>query len=348
MQHITLTVSHISKETNEAVKITFEPHSTVKNYKAGQFLTFIIPLNGQEYRRSYSLCSSPLEPNLSVAVKRVKGGVISNYLCDQLQVGDKIEALPPFGNFTVEPMSTAKRHFVLIGAGSGITPLMSMLKTILQQEPQSRVSLIYGNRNESSIMFSQELATLQQNYVSRFKLVHVLSQPSLKWQGVSGRITAALLSELLRQLEPIDVFTVTNYYLCGPVGLMQTAIEVLERKKVAATNIHHESFGEPLKSHQATVQDSNTPIQITIINEGESCAVTVQPGQTILEAGLNAGYDLPYSCQSGVCTACRGKVKSGKVSIDEADGLSEQELEEGYVLTCVGKPLSENVIIEMG
>jgi ring-1,2-phenylacetyl-CoA epoxidase subunit PaaE len=348
-----LTVKKIIRETSDAISIHFDPPPQAAPYLSGQFLTLISSVNGKSVRRAYSLCSSPVsDADWAVAVKRVEGGLMSNFLNEQLKEGAQIELLPPMGNFVVKTEPSKSRHFVLFGGGSGITPLYSIAKTVLKSEPGSFVSLIYGNRDSDSIIFKTGLDQLGQEYKDRFALIHVLEKPPGDWSGLTGYITVEVVKNSLRlfpQLPSTDTF----YYMCGPLPMMDSVRQSLDLLGIPAAHIFRESFfSDQSKSadEKAVVVNSNKPgIQtVTILLEGKEYKVEVAPEESILQAALDDDIDMPYSCQSGLCTACRGKCLSGSVHLDEREGLSDSELKEGYVLTCVGHPITPGVIIEIG
>jgi len=346
-----LTVENIIRETPDTISIHFkQPVNQKITYKAGQFLTLLVPIEGTTQRRSYSMCSSPVtNDSLVVTVKRIAGGKVSNYLNDHLKPGAMIEVMDPMGTFTVEPRPEARRHLILVGAGSGITPLISIAKTVLHAEPQSRISLLYGNRNEQSIIFKTELESLAQHYSGRLEVIHVLSQPSPAWTGHTGRLNQSLG---LKLLEHLPQWPDTAYYICGPEGMMEEMKNALKILHVSPDKVHTESFVSVAKEevHGQVIEEPSLSVQdhtVTIIYEGAEYRVAVPASKTILEAALDNDIDLPYSCQSGMCTACMGKCVSGKVKLDEEDGLSETEIKQGYVLTCVGHPLTGDVIIEI-
>ena len=353
MKYYRLKVQEIVKETPDTITIHFQqPSQEPIPYKPGQFLTLIVEINGEKVRRSYSMSSSPhLDKTLAVSVKRVSNGKVSNYLNDRLRVGDSLEVMEPMGTFSPVLHASQQRHAVLFGAGSGITPLISIIKSILATESRSQVSLIYGNRNTESIIFRKQLEALSTQYAGRFNLVHVLSQPEDNWNGHTGRLNQTSILKLLEHLPNVDRPD-TEYYMCGPEGLMDEVKKALAIMHVASDRMHKESFVTSTSVVTPVVADepvSNVIVtrDVTVIYEGSEYKFTVTPKQTILEAALDQDIDLPFSCQSGLCTACRGKCLSGKVKLDEEDGLSEHELKEGYVLTCVGHPLTNNVVIEI-
>ncbi|AUD02996.1 ferredoxin--NADP reductase [Spirosoma pollinicola] len=349
-----LKVKDVDRETADAVTISFwHPISEEIRYQPGQFLTFLLNVNGQKVRRSYSMASSPhVDVSLSVSVKRVPGGLASNYLFDRIKPGDIIESLEPMGTFVPKLEPQNRRTIILIGAGSGITPLFSMAKSALHVEPNSRVWLIYGNRNQESIIYKDHLDAMEQAYgKSRFQVSHILSQPSPGWTGAEGRLNQHTLTKLFDQVPSADLKN-ASVYLCGPDGMMAEARAALSLVGVPTERVHKESYvsapvaaGEVVEE-PVTAADSGSP-EVTILYEGSEYKFAVAPHQTILEAALDLDIDLPYSCQAGMCTACLGKCTSGKVKLDEEDGLSESELKAGYVLTCVAHPVGRDVVIEI-
>jgi ring-1,2-phenylacetyl-CoA epoxidase subunit PaaE len=342
-----LTVKEIVEETPTTKTIYFwQPIHQAVSYKAGQFLTIIVEINGKKERRSYSMSSSPREANLAITVKRVANGLVSNYLCDKIKVGDAIEVMEPMGHFIVEPDTNNSRNIVLFGAGSGITPLLSIAKTILLAEPHSNVYLIYGSRSENEIIFKSQLDELEHKNVGRFKIIHVLSQPTYTWVGYKTRINQANTAQFLKQDVAIDI-PKAEYFICGPEEMMSQVESTLKLFNVPLDNIHKEHFGEdttPIKNEITEDEIHSSEQNVTLIYEGKSHQVVVQAHETILEAALNQDIDLPYSCQAGMCTACMGLCTQGSVKMDEEDGLTENEIKKGWVLTCVAHPTSTNVI----
>ncbi|GGG48738.1 ferredoxin--NADP reductase [Hymenobacter glacieicola] len=363
--YLTLTVVELTQETPDAVTIHFErPDRQAVACQPGQFLTLILPCGpgGKKERRAYSLSSTPAEaPRLAVTVKRVAGGLVSNYLLDTVRVGQQLEVMAPLGNFTLVPQPKSARSIVLVGAGSGITPLMSMLKAVLREEPQSHVLLVYGNRNEEAVIFANQLRQLEQQYASRFQVEYVYSQPKNPTSGHrhTGRLNRTMLLRILEQRHQFPAAQ-AEYFLCGPDGLMVEAQAALELLGVPASRIRRESFvaaadasetaaAQPSGHGDVSTAPDDKPgsYTVTINYEGSEYQFPVAPSQTILEAALDQDIDLPYSCQAGLCTACRGKCLSGKVHLDEREGLSDAEIKQGYVLTCVGHPLTSDVVIEI-
>jgi ring-1,2-phenylacetyl-CoA epoxidase subunit PaaE len=349
-----LKVKQIIRETPDTISIYFkQPFFSKIRYKPGQFLTLLVPINGQVERRSYSMSSCPhTEDELCVTVKRVANGKVSNYLNDYLKPGQELEVMEPMGSFHLD-LHPVQRHVVLIGAGSGITPLMSIAKAVLRMESTSIVSLLYGNRSEDSIIFKETLDKLQKQFSGRFQVFHILSRPGHSWTGYRGRLSRTLATKLLNELPKLNVHKM-DYYLCGPQEMMEEMQETLLAMQVPAEKIHKESF---VTTPAASTAKPETEVatssvikteEVTLRYDGSEYKIKVSPNKTILEAGLDSGLDLPYSCQSGLCTACRGKCISGKVKMDEEDGLSPQEIKQGFVLPCVSHPLSPDVVIEIG
>jgi len=348
-----LKVLRINPETKDAITIEFEHPSAGKlNYRAGQFLTLITTIDGKEVRRAYSLCSSPeTEPNLTVAVKRVENGLMSNWLPNNLSVGQLLKVMEPMGNFTIDFNKTKKRHLILFAGGSGITPMISIIKSLLANEPQSIASLVYCNRNEDSIIFKDSLFELESKHKGRLNVIHILDEASPSWKGLSGLLKLEILEKLMKQIPSLGTEN-TTYLICGPEGMMKNVEQLLDKLQIPKDNIIKESFiNTKLESEKKReLQDSpeRKPHEVKIIYNGAEYQFLVPANKYILETALSLGIDLPFSCQSGLCTACRGKALSGKVHIDDSDGLSQSELDEGYVLTCVGHPISDDVVIEIG
>jgi ring-1,2-phenylacetyl-CoA epoxidase subunit PaaE len=281
----------------------------------------------------------------AITVKRISGGLVSNFLCDNVKVGDSLEVIEPMGNFVIEPDADATKNYVFVGAGSGVTPLMSMIKTLLHKEPKSKIHLIYGSRHEDQIIFKKQLDVLEKDYADRFTVLHVISQPAANWPGLKGRINQASTVYYLKQELGIDIAK-AHYYLCGPLEMMEEVQRALGIFEVPSSQIHKELFNTA-PSMETAASDNDVAREITLIYEGKEHQVTVQPHETILEAALEADLDIPYSCQAGMCTACMGLCKSGSVVMDEEDGLTAGEIAKGYVLTCVAHPTSDGVVIDL-
>ena len=345
-----LNVKEIKQETADAISIVFDMPDGGLDYKAGQFLTLICDVEGKEVRRSYSFCSSPFTDDyLAVSVKRVEGGLMSNYLPDMIKEGDKVKVMEPMGKFTTEYGESNKRHLVMFAGGSGITPIMSHIKSLLSQEKDSVASLIYCNRDIDSIIFKDTLEKLQTEFEGRLHVIHILDNAPINWQGPSGLLNKEMLTKLFERIPDWGIDK-TTYLMCGPEGMMKNAENLLSDLNIPADKIVKESFvaGTIGKEEVAVSNDEIVAEEVTIVYDGEEHSVLVEPNTTILEAALDQGIDLPYSCQSGLCTACRCKKLSGDIKMDEEEGLSEAELKDGYVLICVGHPLTNDVKLEVG
>ena len=349
--YLSLTVKEVVKETADAISIHFhQPEEAPIQYKSGQFFTIIADINGKEERRAYSLCSSPfVDEHPAVAVKRVDGGLMSNYLGDHLKAGDSLKLMEPIGNFVTEFNPSNSRHLVLFGGGSGITPLISIAKSALDQEPNSKVSLVYANRNVESIIFKTKLDVMQSANPDRFKVWNVLESKPVDFVGDEGYLTQEIIKNALSNL-PQFAPESTEFFMCGPGPMMDVVTSSLNNLGIDKSRVHKESFTTSESKKEESTQESDEIIarEVTIIYDDEEYKYTVEPGESILEKGLEEDIDLPFSCQSGLCTACRGKCTSGKVKMDEDEGLSEAEINEGFVLPCVSHPMSDDVVIVIG
>ena len=351
-QYSSLKVREVVRETADTVSLFFEQPEPFLEYKPGQFLTLILDINGKEERRSYSLCTSPfVDPYPGVSVKRVSEGVVSNYLNDHIRPGKTINILKPLGSFTTDFHSKNKNHFVMIAGGSGITPIMGIIKSVLVNEPDSKVTLLYCSRSENEIIFKDQLDKLAEANAPRLEVVMNISKPSENWKGMKGRIDADKIKEVLSTSAHTAAEKV-KYFLCGPEGLMDTAKETLLSLNVPKEDIMKESFYTSASEDagDSTAQGVERPVlsrEVTVVLNGEEFSYNVDPDKTILEAGLDENLDMPYSCQSGLCTACRGRLISGEVKMDEDAGLSDNEKKEGYILCCVSRPMSADIKINI-
>ncbi len=351
-KYFDLRVKDIIQETKDAISIVFDhPAGGKISYKAGQFLTLISNVNGKEVRRAYSLCSSPfVDSDLAVTVKRVEKGLMSNWLPDNLKAGSTLRVMEPMGQFTTDLNGSNKRHIILFSGGSGITPMMSIIKSVLAQEPNSICSLIYCNRDIDSIIFKGALEKLEITYEGRLHVIHVLDSAPMNWQGYSGLLNHDMLTKLFERVPDWGIAS-TTYLMCGPEGMMKNVETLLNARSIPKEKIFKESFVQGIIAKEEKKEIASGELkarEVTIRYDGQEYKVLVPPNKAILETALDQGIDLPYSCQSGLCTACRGKALSGQVKLDEEEGLSQSERAEGYVLTCVGHPLTDDVVIEIG
>jgi ring-1,2-phenylacetyl-CoA epoxidase subunit PaaE len=343
-----LQVKEVIQETADTVTLSFwHPISEQIKYKAGQFITISIPtIDGKKVKRSYSMSSSPATDSaVAVTVKRVPNGLVSNYLNDNVHTGDFLEVIEPMGSFFFEPSENANSNIFLFGAGSGITPLISIAKTTLKTESNTKVHLLYGNRSEESIIFKKELEILESQYKERFSVHNILSQPSDTWVGAKGRINQANTTLWLKDAS-VD-FKKDHFFMCGPEEMMDDLKKIFELYDVDKSQVHYERFNAPMQEEDTVNTDELKRQTVKVIYDGDTHEFVVEPHQTILEAALEQDIDLPYSCQAGMCTACLGKCTDGKVKMDEEEGLTEKEIAQGYILTCVSHPMSEGVVVEI-
>ena len=357
MESYKLKVNKVLSQTDKGVSLHFDKPEN-GDYKAGQFLTLILDVNGKSERRAYSLCSAPQADNdWAVAVKRVEGGLVSNFINDNIKAGDEIEVLEPIGNFVLAENS-GKRKVVFISGGSGITPILSMLKTVLTNEKDAEVYMIYVNTDIDNVIFKDDLHELEKAHAN-LKVHHHLSSENIrkitkktkKLFGLikksetieSGRITPESMAKEIRDWNATDA----EFYMCGPNGLMHTAEDCLKLLRVKAHQVHKESFTQELEPDGSKVSgNEGVDSVVTLKINGEEHEVEIKKGKSILFAALDKGIDVPFSCQSGLCTACMGNCTQGNVVMDHEDGITEEEKAKGNVLTCVGHPTTDKVTIE--
>ncbi|MEQ8472703.1 MAG: ferredoxin--NADP reductase [Marinoscillum sp.] len=344
-----LVIREVVQIAKEAVNLVFERPEEPFNYKPGQFITIIKEIDGKKVRRAYSLCTTPFEDQYpAVTVKRVPGGIMSNHINDDFKAGDVVEIMEPMGMFTTDYDQSNERQVVFLGGGSGITPLYSLLRSVLIKEPKSKVALVYGNRSEEYIVFKDALEGLKKAYGGRIEVVHILEDNSSEYAAHSGRPTAETMRDIV---DGLSISSKTEFFICGPEPMMDIASKGLKLLGIADQNIRQESFdsGKTSPSVKAeTKSKSNNTSEVTILMDGQEYVLNVDRDTPILDAGLDEEIDMPYSCQSGLCTACRAKCLEGEVDQEDAEGLSQSESDEGYVLLCIGKPLSDKVKVEVG
>jgi ring-1,2-phenylacetyl-CoA epoxidase subunit PaaE len=350
-----LKISEIRNETEDCVSVSFQiPDEWQEEfrYRAGQNITIRYQIGGEELRRSYSICSSPLENELRVAIKKLEGGRFSTYAHAHFRPSLALDVLAPTGNFTLNLQATNKKHYVAFAAGSGITPVISLLKTILKEEPLSRFTLVYGNRNRSAMIFREELMALKNDYPERFQLIPVFSREKMDAPIFEGHIDAAKCELIFSEIIPIA--RDQEYLLCGPAQMIFAIRDWLLAKKIKEIKIHFELFADPGESGAAVKrvslekkESSGGKSRVTIRLDGISWDVDIpMDGPTILEAATQAGADLPYACRAGVCASCRAKLMQGKVIMEQNYALAEEELEEGFILTCQAHPASDKLVID--
>ncbi len=333
-----LRVVNVVRETDDAVSIYLtEEDGSPLEFQPGQFLSIDVEVDGQRLRRAYSL-ASPSLPDVPrhITVKRIQDGRASNLLNDTIAEGAELKVLGPSGSFTVEPRAVNQRHLVMIAGGSGITPIMSILETVLRVERDSRVTLIYGNRGWDDVIFRDRLSALCEEFGDRLTVDHVLEDPPEWWTGERGLLTVEILESRLRALQ-IEDDGLQRYFICGPTPMMEAAHVVLAGRGIAASRIAEERFTSP--EARSGARGSGKTERVVVSRAGREHGVQVAAGQTILEAGLAAGLDMPFSCAMGGCGACRVRLEDGQVEMEEPNCLSQAEREQGYVLACVGRPL---------
>jgi ring-1,2-phenylacetyl-CoA epoxidase subunit PaaE len=342
---VVLRIRNIISETSDTRTFVLElPDGGSLSYEPGQFLTFLLHVHGHEVRRSYSMSSTPgVDALPAITIKRVANGEISRYWHDHVEVGTLLTALPPAGRFTLEPADGTARDIVLIGAGSGITPLFSILKYVLVNEPESRVTLLYASRRERSIIFGKQLAEWQQGYPDRLEITHVLSQPTDDWLGTRGRINNFRLERMIGRYLRFPAEQ-ARFFLCGPFELMRTTEITLRFMGFEDDQIRKENFvidpAPPPPKHS----ESHT-IQLTF--RSQTYTLEVPAYTTILQAGLEQGLPIPYSCRGGRCATCAALCRSGTVRMSINDVLTDRDLAQGWVLTCTAYVESEGVVVEV-
>ena len=349
-----LVIKELKKETTDCVSVLFEIPDAIKNdfaFKHGQSLTMRTFLNGEEVRRTYSLCSSPLDNEWRVAIKKQEGGLFSTFANDQLKEGDLLEVMPPVGKFYTELNAANKKNYLALAAGSGITPVISIIKTTLRTEPNSQFTLVYGNRNKNSIIFKEELEALKDKFIERFRIIHILSRERTDAPINSGRIDLNKLNEL-RKL--INYKIVNEFFVCGPEEVIFSVKDFLESSGIDKRTIHFELFITPgeetktkAKREKSKSQEPGAKSKITVKLDGISFDFELGMNDLpILDAALKQGADLPFACKGGVCCTCKARLIQGEVDMEVHWGLEEEEIEQGYILTCQSHPKTETVVVD--
>lgn len=349
-----LKVAEVTRETADCVSVVFDVPADLRNefnYIQGQYLTLKLKVNGEELRRSYSLCTSPVaDRELRVAVKKVKDGRVSTFINDSLKAGDEMEVMTPMGNFHSPLSPTNKKNYILFAGGSGITPMLSIIKTVLQSEPGSKITLFYGNRDEAAVIFKKQLDELAAKNTDRFKLYHILEHCG---EDVEELCKGILLPEKVKSLiaKYVDLNADNLFFICGPGPMMENVKVVLGELKVDQKKIHIEYFTAVEAAVKAAEEKNATAeviqSKVTIILDGEEIVQDLASnGPSILDTAMDAGLDVPFACKGGVCCTCRAKVMEGKVRMDLNFALSQEELEQGYILTCQAHPITPTVIVD--
>ncbi|MEM8522413.1 ferredoxin--NADP reductase [Flavobacterium sp. PL12] len=340
-----LIIKEVKRETKDAVSILFNvPEELKSNYKfiAGQYLNLKLTLDGEEIRRAYSICSSPESGELRIAVKAVKGGAFSQFANTKLKAGDVIEVGTPEGKFTFEPQADRQKNYVAFAAGSGITPILSILKSVLKDEPKSSFVLVYGNKTPEETIFHQELHELQLKYVGRLFVHYVFSQAKAD-NALFGRIEKAAVNFVLKNKHKELEFD--KFYLCGPEEMINIVSDVLKEHNVKESNIKFELFASSTAENKIEKSLSGHS-KITIMVDDEETTFEMSQKQTVLDAALKQGIDAPYSCQGGICSSCLARVTSGTAEMSKNSILTDKEIASGLILTCQAHPTSESIYID--
>ncbi len=348
-----LTIKEVKRETPDCVSVQFEIPDELKErfaFQHGQSLTMRTNINGEEVRRTYSLCSSPLDKQWRIAIKKVDGGLFSSFANEKLQKGEVIEVMEPVGKFYTKLDPSNKKNYLAFAAGSGITPVLSIIKTTLRTEPGSSFTLVYGNRSRGSIIFFEELEALKNQFMERFTLINILSRERTESPINYGRIDTSKLDELSKL---IDYSNTDEVFICGPEEMIFGAKDFLVKQGIKEKNIHFELFtsSTPVKSkikNQKSKIDSGPASKISVKLDGRNFdfELPFDSETPILDAALAQGADLPYACKGGMCCTCKAKLTAGEVMMDVHWGLEEEEIEQGYILTCQAHPKTEYVAVD--
>ncbi|HMG66469.1 MAG TPA: 1,2-phenylacetyl-CoA epoxidase subunit PaaE [Chitinophagaceae bacterium] len=348
-----LVIKEIIKETAECVSVQFDIPNELKKdfaFKQGQSLSMRIYLNGEEIRRTYSICASPLDDEWRVAIKKQEGGLFSGFAHDQLKKGDVLEVMQPVGKFYTDLDPANKKNYVAFAAGSGITPVLSIITTTLRTESNSQFTLVYGNRNKTSIIFKEALEGLKDKFIDRFRIIYILSRERTDTTINSGHINLSKLNELNKL---IDYKHTDEFFICGPEEMIFSVKDFLNNEGIEKSKIHFELFTTPGEKHHGVIRHSPSQKE-----EGPMSKISVKldgisfdfdlgfNGESILDAALKQGADLPFSCKGGVCCTCKARLIEGEVDMEVHWGLEHDEIEKGYILTCQSHPKTERVIID--
>jgi ring-1,2-phenylacetyl-CoA epoxidase subunit PaaE len=347
-----LPIARVERETRDAIAITFAVPARLREqfrFEQGQHLTLRADIEGEDVRRSYSICSAVDDGTLRIAVKRSPGGVFSTWANEALAAGAAIDVMPPMGHFNVPLDPAAKRHYAGFAAGSGITPLLSIVKTTLATEPRSRFTLFYGNRASGTVMFKEELAALKDTYIDRFNLVHVLSREAQDIDLLHGRIDRAKADALIAHWLPGD--EIDAAFVCGPEGMMDAVVAALKGRGFPDAKIKIERFAASIPKHQRMARPlpkaAQTECEVTVIIDGSRKSFLLEKEkENILEAGLANGIELPYSCRGGVCSTCRCRLVEGEVDMDVNFALEDYEVARGFILSCQSYPVTDKVVVD--
>ena len=355
-QFHSLTIADVAPETDNAIKVSFAVSEALRDtfsYTQGQYLTFESDIDGELVRRSYSICSGVNDDAMQIAIKRVEGGVFSNYANDNLKTGDTLDVMPPQGSFYTELDADQSRNYLFIASGSGITPVVSNIKTILEDEPNSRVTLLYSNQRTNTIMFRETLSFLKNRHMTRFHWVNIMSREDQGADVLNGRLNNRKGGELNQRL--VDLQGFDEYFICGPESMISEISRGLRTVGATEEKIHYELFASSAEDARAVVEKHHARAReyggktsdVTVIMDGRAIQFELSAdGENVLDAGLNNGLDLPYSCKGGVCSTCKAKLVEGQVDMDITHALEAGEQEAGFILTCQAHPISDKVVVD--
>ena len=346
-----LKINEVRRETSDCVSVVFTVPDELRAeylFAPGQYLTLKTNIGQEEVRRTYSICAGPADGELRVAIKQVEGGRFSTFANEQLQPGDELDVMTPLGKFTVSLDPAHRKHYVAFAAGSGITPILSILKAVLAVEPQSEFTLFYGNRRSDSIIFHEAIEGLKNEYMGRLSVHHILSREHTGSDLFSGRITVEKCETFFDKL--LDLETIDEFFLCGPYDMTLSIRQWLEEQGVSRKHIHVElfttSFG-PATAPQKKKEHTSVEGEVYITLDGTSFTVPVtSSADTILDAALKGGADLPFACKGGVCATCRARLTEGEVEMDVNYALEPDEVAAGYILTCQSHPKTKKVVVD--
>jgi ring-1,2-phenylacetyl-CoA epoxidase subunit PaaE len=347
MKFYPLTVKDVRKETSDCVSVSFEVPETIARefeFIQGQYLTLKSDVLGDDIRRSYSICSSPDEGELRVAIKQVEDGKFSTFANKVLKKNDILEVMPPLGHFFTPLNPGQSKSYVFFAAGSGITPVISNIKTILHKEQDSNCTLLYGNQKISTIIFKEEIEAIKNKNLGRFQVFNILSKEYTESDLLNGRLDAKKLDRFLDLIPSIK--SADEFFACGPTEMIEDIQKVLLEKNISEEKIHFELFNAPKNQVKKQITEKAVESHATIKIDGLTLEVPVEKGQNILDAAQNLGTDMPYACKGGVCCTCRAKLLEGEVEMAANYALTKEEVRNGFILTCQAIPKTKKVVID--
>lgn len=338
----------VKEETADSVSVSFEVPADLRDvfrHKAGQHVVLRREIDGEDIRRSYSICTSANSDELKVGIKRIPNGTFSSYATSELKDGDLVDVMPPVGEFTHEVDPEAANHYVALAAGSGITPMLAILTTVLESEPSSSCTLLYGNRTTQTIMFLEDIEALKNRFHDRFQVIHVLSREPHELSLFEGRIDADKIKALTSTL--IDPAAVTGWYMCGPLEMIESVQETLGSLGVADSKIHYELFfDERIESIPDADDTTEGLVEMTVTLDGRSSVVKVDPdGPSVLDYARSVRAEVPFACKGGMCATCKAVVTKGNVRMDKNYALTQEEVDGGMVLTCQSHPVDGDITV---